>query len=62
MNIQVVGEQGSFRGLLYMLGDSPKHSVSGLLFENLTYFGRPVTQDFVCVQIGPHVADVGFRK
>jgi hypothetical protein len=62
VNIQVVGEQSSFRGLLYMLGDSPKHSVSGLLFENLTYFGRPVTQDSPCVQIGPHVADVGFRK
>ena len=61
-NIQVVGEQGRFRGLLYMLGDSPKHSVSRLLFENLTYFGRPVTQDSACVQIGPHVADVVFRN
>jgi hypothetical protein len=61
-NIQVVGEQGNFRGLLYMLGDSPKHSVSRLLFENLTYFGQPVTQDSPCVQIGPHVADVVFRN
>ena len=61
-NIQVVGKQGNFRGLLYMLGDSPKHRVSRLLFENLTYFGRPVTQDSPCVQIGPHVADVVFRQ
>lgn len=62
IDIQAVGEPGRFRGLLYMLGDSPKHSVSRLLFENLTYFGRPVTQDSPCVQIGPHVADVVFRN
>ncbi|NLY02109.1 MAG: hypothetical protein GXY83_38995 [Rhodopirellula sp.] len=61
-NIEVYGEQGRFRGLLYMLGDSQKHSVSGLLFEHLTYFGRPVTQDSPCVQIGPHVAEVTFRN
>jgi hypothetical protein len=45
-----------------MRGDSPKYSVSRLLFEHLTYFGRPVTQDSPCVQIGPHVTDVGFRE
>jgi len=61
-DIQVVGEQGSFRGLLYMLGDSPKHSVSRLLFERVTYFGRAVTQDSPCVQLGPHVADIVFRN
>jgi len=31
-------------------------------FEGDYYFGRPVTQDSPCVQIGPHVADVTFRK
>ena len=57
-NLEVHGEQGSFRGLLYMLGDSQKHSVSGLLFEHITYFGRPITQDSPCVQMGPHVAEI----
>ncbi len=61
-NIEVHGEQGSFRGLLHMLGDSQEHGVSGLLFEHLTYFGRPITQDSPCVQIGPHVAEVSFRN
>lgn len=61
-NIEVHGEQGSFRGLLYMLGDSQKHSVSRFLFEHLTYFGRPVRQNSPCVQIGPYVADVTFRN
>ena len=61
-NIQITGAQGSFRGLLYMLGDSQKHSVSRLLFEHLIYFGQPITQDSPCVQIGPHVTDITFRK
>ena len=61
-SIEVHGEQGGFRGLLYLLGDSQKHGVSGLLFEHVTYFGQPVTQDSSCVQIGPHVAEVTFRK
>jgi hypothetical protein len=61
-NIQVLGEQGSFRGLLYMLGDSQKHNVSRLLFEHLTYFGQPITRDSPCVQIGPHVAEITFRN
>jgi hypothetical protein len=61
-NIRVEGEQGDFHGLLHMQGESPKHSVSGLRFERLSYFGRPVTQDSPCVQIGPHVTDVVFRN
>lgn len=61
-NIQVFGESGGFRGLLYLLGASGKHSVSRLRFERLSYFGRPVTQDAPCVQIGPHVAEVTFRN
>lgn len=61
-NIEVQGEQGDFHGLLYLRGESPEHNVSGLLFEHLTYFGRSVTQDSPCVQIGPHVADVVFRN
>jgi glycosyl hydrolase family 28 len=61
-NIEVHGEQGNFHGLLYLLGDSEKHDVSGMLFEHITYFGRPVTQDSLCVRIGPYVSDVGFRK
>jgi hypothetical protein len=60
-NIQVVGEQGSFRGLLYMQGNSDKHDVSRLTFERIGYFGRPVRHDSSCVQIGAHVADVDFR-
>lgn len=61
-NIQVVGEQGSFRGLLYLLGDSDKHHVSRLSFEHLTYFDQPILQDSPCVQIGPYVTDITFRK
>ncbi len=61
-NIQVTGEPGSFRGLLYMLGDSEKHNVSGLSFERITYFGQPITQDSPCVQIGPFVSGITFRK
>lgn len=61
-NIAVHGEQGDFRGLLYLLGDSEKHDVSGMVFEGITYFGRPVTQDSPCVQIGPYVSGVSFRK
>lgn len=61
-NIQVDGRQGDFRGLLFMLGDSPKHNVSELLFNHVTYFGQPITKNSPCVQIGPHVAGVTFRK
>lgn len=61
-NIEVNGEQGRFRGLLYMLGDSQEHDVSRLVFEHVTYFGRPIMQDSPCVQIGPHVAEVVFRN
>lgn len=60
-NIEVFGEQGSFHGLLYVRGDSEKHHVSRLLFEHVTYFGRPITQDSPCVQIGPHAADITIR-
>jgi hypothetical protein len=61
-NLEVFGEQGSFRGLLYMLGDSEKHDVSRLLFDRLTYFGQPVTKESAQVYIGPHVSEVTFRK
>jgi hypothetical protein len=59
--IEVLGERGAFQGTLYLRGDSEKHNVCRLLFEGLTYFGRPVTKDAPCVQIGPHVAEVTFR-
>ncbi len=61
-DIEVHGERGRFRGLLYMLGDSEEHGVSQLVFEHVTYFGRPITQDSPCVEIGPHVAGVVFRE
>ena len=61
-NIEVHGEQGRFRGLLHMLGDSQEHGVSQLVFEHVTYFGQPIMQDSPCVQIGPHVAEVVFRN
>ncbi len=61
-NIEVHGEQGDFHGLLYLLGDSEKHDVSGMLFEDITYFGHPVRRDCPCVEIGPYVSDVSFRR
>ena len=60
-DIQVIGSQKDFHGLLYMTGDSPQHAVSGLHFENMVYFGKPVTRDASCVQIGPHADDITFR-
>jgi len=60
-DIQVTGSQKDFHGLLYMTGDSPQHAVSGLHFENMVYFGKPVTRDASCVQIGPHADDITFR-
>lgn len=60
-NIQVFGEQGSFQGLLYMLGDSDRHHVRGLYFENVSYFGQPITERSPCVSIGQHVNDITFR-
>ena len=61
-NIQVFGEQGKFEGLIYMLGDSEKHHVRGLHFDNVTYFGRPITETSPCVSIGRYVSDITFRK
>jgi hypothetical protein len=61
-NLQVFGEQGSFQGLLYMLGDSEKHDVCRLLFQRLTYFGRPVTKESAQVYIGPHASEVTFQE
>lgn len=61
-NISVDGEQGGFRGLIHMLGDSGEHGVSGLLFEHVAYFGQPIGRDSPCVQIGPYVTDVRFEK
>lgn len=60
-NIRVTGKQGNFHGLLYITGDSPEHAVSGLHFENIRYFGKPVMRDASCVQIGLHADDVTFR-
>ena len=60
-NIHVTGKQGKFHGLLHITGDSPEHAVSGLHFENIVYFGKPVTRDAPCVQIGPHADDITFR-
>jgi len=60
-NIRVVGTQGSFHGLLYMLGDGPEHNVSGLQFEGLTYFGQPIRRDSPCVEIGPYTEEITFR-
>lgn len=60
-DIQVFGERGRFQGLFYLLGDSEKHAVTGLRFENVSYFGEPVQQQAPCVQIGPFVSDVTFR-
>lgn len=61
-DIQVVGERGSFQGLLYMSGDSQQHNVSRLFFEHITYFGQSLTQDSPCVQIGSHVTGITFQK
>ena len=59
-NIEVHGVEGSFRGLLYLLGSSEKHDVSSMVFEHITYFGRPIQQDSPSVEIGPFVSDVHF--
>ncbi len=61
-NIQVFGERGKFEGLIYMLGDSEKHYVRGLHFENITYFGQPVTQSSSCVSIGRYVSGISFEE
>ncbi len=61
-NIEVYGEEGNFRGLLYLLGNSEKHDVSGMVFEDVTYFGRPILQNSPSVEIGPFVGDVHFRS
>lgn len=61
-DIAVHGEKGDFRGLIYMLGDSEKHSVSGMSFERVSYFGQPVLQDSSHVEMGPFVSDVSFRQ
>lgn len=60
-NIRVEGEPGKFAGLIYLLGDGPEHAVSGMRFEDVSYFGRPVTRDSPCVQVGPHVDGVVFE-
>lgn len=61
-DIAVHGEEGSFRGLIYMLGDSEQHNVSGMSFERVTYFGQPVLQESPCVEMGPFVSDVRFGQ
>lgn len=61
-NIQVSGKQGNFNGLIYMLGDSEKHHVHGLHFENITYFGKTITETASCVSIGKFVSDITFQK
>lgn len=60
-NIRVVGERGDFHGLLYLLGDGPKHDVRDVRFERIDYFGEPVTEKSPCVEIGPFVEGVTFR-
>ncbi|MDO4584386.1 MAG: glycosyl hydrolase family 28 protein [Planctomycetia bacterium] len=60
-DLRVVGKQENFLGTIFIQGDSPKHSVEGLKFKNVHYFGTPVTQDSECVQIGEHVRDVTFE-
>jgi hypothetical protein len=60
-DIAVTGSQRSFQGLLYITGDGPKHAVSGLHFENIVYFGKPVMRDASCVRVGPYADDITFR-
>ncbi|MDO5112902.1 MAG: glycosyl hydrolase family 28 protein [Planctomycetia bacterium] len=60
-NVRVVGKDDSrFKGTIFIQGDSPKHSVEGLKFENITYFGTPITKDSECVQIGNHSREIEF--
>lgn len=60
-NVQVVGEPGEFKGLLYMLGDSEKHHVRGMRFKNIRYFDQPITANSPSVSIGQFAADVTFE-
>lgn len=60
-NIQVFGQPGEFKGLLYMLGDSEKHHVRGMRFKNIQYFDQPITANSPSVSIGQFVTDVTFE-
>lgn len=60
-NLRVIGEKGDFEGQIFLLGESPKYSVSGLVFENVQYFGTPVTPDSECVKIGENVENTRFQ-
>ncbi|MDO4587679.1 MAG: glycosyl hydrolase family 28 protein [Planctomycetia bacterium] len=60
-DIQVVGNPGNFSGLIYLLGENDKHNVEDMFFEGINYFGRSITQNDECVQIGPYVQNVEFR-
>lgn len=61
-NIRCVGVEGEFDGTLYFLGDSAEHGVCDMVFENISYFGSPVTKDSACVAIGPFVENITFKQ
>ncbi len=60
-NVRVVGETGGFHGTLFLEGANETQCVDGISFENVEYFGRPISKDSPCVQIGPNVQNVNFR-
>lgn len=61
-NLQVVGECGNFTGLIYILGDSDTHSVDGLTFENVRYFGTSIDEKSSCVEIGKFSKNIRFLR
>ncbi|MDO5566887.1 MAG: hypothetical protein Q4G59_09540, partial [Planctomycetia bacterium] len=60
-NFNVYGEQGDFRGELYMEGSFPDHFVNNMSFENFVYFGKKIQKDSPVIQIKENVKDVVVR-
>ncbi len=60
-NLEVVGKEGEFEGLIFICGEAPQWNVNGLDFENVTYFGKKVNRESDCVEVGSFAENILFR-
>lgn len=60
-NIHLDGNASELPGRIYIAGADAEHTVSGIVLENVTLFGKPVQVDSPEVFIGEYASDIVFR-
>ena len=61
-NIIVVGNPAGFKGDIYLKGRSAKEYIGEIIFDNVTFFGKPLQEsDLRNVHVGKYSADPVYR-